>query len=46
MSAQVPVVFYFGIKWVPRSPTQAGPVLLLQIAAAVAAAAPVFLLHW
>ena len=46
MAAQVPIVLYFAIKWVPRSPRDAVPILALQIGAALAAAAPVFLLHW
>jgi hypothetical protein len=46
MAGQVPIVLFFGIKWVPQSPRQAVPILALQIAAALAAMAPVFLLHW
>ena len=46
MAAQIPVVLFFAIKWLPRSPRQAMPVLGLQVAAALAALAPVFLLHW
>lgn len=46
MAAQVPIVVFFAIKWVPQSPRQAVPVLALQIGAALAAMAPVFLLHW
>jgi hypothetical protein len=46
MAAQAPVVLFFAIKWVPPSPRQAVPILALQIGAAVAAMAPVFLLHW
>jgi hypothetical protein len=46
MAAQVPIVLFFAVKWVPQSPRKALPVLALQIAAALAAAAPVFLLHW
>ncbi len=46
MAGQVPVVLFFAIKWVPQSPRQALPVLALQLAAAIAAMAPVFLLHW
>jgi len=46
MAAQVPIVLFFVIKWVPQSPQQAGLILALQIAAALAAMAPVFLLHW
>jgi hypothetical protein len=46
MAAQVPVVLFFAIKWVPQSPRHAVPVLALQVGAALAAMAPVFLLHW
>ncbi len=46
MAAQVPVVMFFAIKWVPQSPRQALPILALQVGAALAALAPVFLLHW
>ena len=44
MIAQVPIVAFFVIKWIPRSPGQALPILALQAAAALAALAPVFLL--
>jgi len=46
MAAQVPIVLYFAIKWVPESPREAVPILALQLAAAVAALTPVFLLRW
>ena len=46
MAAQAPIVLYFAIRWVPESPRQAVPVLALQVGAALAAMAPVFLLHW
>jgi hypothetical protein len=46
MAAQAPIVLYFAIKWVPQSPRQAVPILGLQLGAALAAMAPVFLLHW
>jgi hypothetical protein len=46
MAAQVPIVLFFAIKWVPQSPRQALPILALQVGAAIAATAPVFLLHW
>ena len=46
MATQVPIVLFFAIKWLPRSPKQAAPILALQIGAALAAMAPVFLLHW
>ena len=44
IAAQVPVVAYFSIKWLPRAPKEALPVLAVQVAAAIAALAPVFLL--
>ena len=46
MGAQAPLVLYFAIRWVPQSPRQSVPILCLQIGAALAAMAPVFLLHW
>jgi len=46
MAAQAPIVLYFAIKWVTQSPRQAVPILVLQVGAALAAMAPVFLLHW
>ena len=44
MAGQIPVIAFFAIKWLPRSPRQALPVLALQAVAGLAAAAPVFLL--
>jgi hypothetical protein len=44
IAAQVPIVAYFAIKWVPRAPRQALMVLALQFAAGIAALAPVFVL--
>jgi hypothetical protein len=46
MAAQAPIVLFFAVKWVPRSPREAVPILALQLAAALAAMAPVFLLRW
>jgi hypothetical protein len=46
MAGQVPIVLFFAIKWVPESPRQAVPILAAQVGAALAAMAPVFLLHW
>ncbi|MDR1988912.1 MAG: hypothetical protein LBQ09_01635 [Acidobacteriaceae bacterium] len=46
MAGQAPIVVFFGIKWVGRTPRQALPVFGLQIVAALAALAPVYLLHW
>jgi uncharacterized membrane protein HdeD (DUF308 family) len=44
MAGQIPVIAYFAIKWLPRSPREALLVLLVQMAAALAAAAPVLML--
>jgi hypothetical protein len=46
MAAQAPIVLYFSVRYVPQSPRQAVPVLALQVGAALAAMAPVYLLHW
>ena len=46
MVAQIPIILFFAVTWVPRMPRQALPVLILQIGVALAAMAPVFLLHW
>jgi len=46
MAVQVPIVLFFAIKWVPQSPKQAARILAVQVGAALAAMAPVFLLHW
>jgi hypothetical protein len=46
MAAQVPVVLFFAVKWLPQGPRQAWPILALQVGAALAAMAPVFFLHW
>lgn len=44
MVAQVPVVAFFAMKWLPRTPRQATQVLALQVGAALAAFASVFFL--
>ena len=46
MAGQIPVIAFFAIKWLPRTPWQAVLVLVLQVIAGLAAAAPVFLLKW
>jgi hypothetical protein len=46
MAGQVPIVVFFAIKWLPRSPLRALRILALQLGAALVAMAPVFLLHW
>jgi hypothetical protein len=45
MAGQVPVIVFFAIKWLPRTPRQAVYVLALQAAAALGALAPVFFLN-
>jgi len=42
--AQVPIVAFFAVKWLPRSPRQALLVMSLQAGAALAALASVFFL--
>ena len=45
MAGQLPVLAFFAIRWLPRAPRQTLGVLALQAGAALAAMAPVFLLH-
>lgn len=45
MAGQVPVIAFFAIKWLPRTPRQALYILALQAAAAIGALAPVFFLN-
>ena len=42
IAGQVPVLLFFAIKWLPRSPRAALQVLALQAGAALAALAPVY----
>lgn len=44
MVGQVPVIALFAVRWLPEAPRQALLVLALQVCAALAAAAPVFIL--
>jgi hypothetical protein len=44
MAAQVPIIAFFAIVYLPQKPKQAGLILALQIVAVLAACAPVFLL--
>jgi hypothetical protein len=46
MTGQIPIVLYFVSKWPWRDPIGALPVAGFQLIAILAAAAPVFLLHW
>lgn len=43
--AQLPIVVFFAITWLPRSPRHAWPVLAVQAVAIVAALTPVYLFH-
>ena len=45
MIAQVPIMAFFAIKWVPRTPRQALYILALQAGATLPALAPVFFLN-
>jgi hypothetical protein len=44
--AQVPIVAFFALKYLPRNSRQALIILLLQGIAVLAALAPVYFLHW
>jgi hypothetical protein len=44
MVAQIPIVAFFAIKWVPRNPRSAILVLVLQAGAVIAAFAPIIIL--
>ena len=46
MAGQLPIILFFAIRWLPHAPRCALPVLALQAAAAIAALAPVVVLHW
>ena len=41
MVGQLPLIAWFAFRWLPQGPRQAIPVLAVQVAAVVAAAAPV-----
>ena len=46
MAGQVPIVVFYAVKWLPRTPKAALQVLGVQLGTAVAALAPVYLLRW
>ncbi len=46
MACQLPVITFFAIRWIPRAPKQALLIMGLQFVAALAAMAPVYMLHW
>jgi hypothetical protein len=45
MAGQLPVIAYFAIRWLPQAPRKAALVVALQVVAALAALAPVYLLR-
>ena len=46
IAGQMPVLLFFVIKWLPRTPRQTLCVLAVQAAAILASIVPVFLLKW
>jgi hypothetical protein len=44
MAGQIPVIAFYAVRWLPRTPRQALLVLVLQGGAGFTAAAPVFFL--
>ena len=46
MAGQIPIIVFFALKWLPRTPREALLVLVLQGGAALMALAPVFLLRF
>jgi hypothetical protein len=46
MAGQLPISLFFALKWLPQFPREAAVVLAVQIGAAIAAMAPVYLLGW
>jgi len=46
MAGQIPIILFFAIKWLPRTPKQALLVLVLQGSAVLMALAPVYLLRF
>jgi len=45
MGLQIPIIAFFAIRWLPRSPRSAIAVLALQFLAGLAAVAPVWYYH-
>jgi DNA-binding CsgD family transcriptional regulator len=46
MAGQIPIIMFFAIKWLPRTPKEALLVLVLQGSAVLMALAPVYLLKF
>ena len=45
MAAQLPILLFFAIRWLPHNPKQGMQVMVLQAASAVAALVPVYILN-
>jgi len=45
MAGQVPILAFFVIRWLPKAPRPTLMILALQVAAALAAVAPVYFLR-
>src|SRR5262249_2231059 len=46
IAGQVPIVIFYGLRWLPRNPRTALLVMGVQFVAGASALAPVYLLHW
>jgi hypothetical protein len=46
MAGQLPIIAFYAVTWLPRAPRTALQVLAVQLGAALAALAPVYLLRW
>ena len=46
MALQVPIIFFFAIRWLPQYPKLSLVMLVFQIISALAAITPVYLLRW
>ena len=46
MGLQIPIIAFFAVRWIPKSPRVSLLVLAFQAAAAIGALAPVYFLHW
>src|SRR2546430_6407627 len=46
MAGQMPIIAWFAIRWLPQAPRSGFVILLVQVVAAIAAFAPVYLLNW
>jgi hypothetical protein len=46
MAAQLPIIGFFAVKWLPAEPRRALPVLALQFVAGLAAVFPVWWFQW